>query len=358
MKSIIGMILTVGLLANSSFAYGPRGHAMVGAIADRRLASKPVATTISHLLDGMTLEAAANLPDSIKDWDKHPPGQPNAFRIPAHPQIEAQLIDFWRANKQLVDGQAFHRSFHFSDVPVFGMSNYGSGTIGRPNYDIVHMIAFCAGVLNGDFPANNNRKITKAVAIILLAHYLGDIHQPLHIGAEYFNKSGQTVNPDISPVAFNDEGGNTLALFLDGSTQSVGELHGYWDNQTVETAIELMQTQFKAKHPSHHGPVTDGDLAQELATIQPANLLLNGQVKDLSLGWANEIVPVAREAHERLTFQQIHIVPIHGAPKATGNAIEKLPAAISYEQWSGQVVENELHKGGWRLAALLERCLH
>ena len=86
-------------------------------------------------------------------------------------------------------------------------ANYASGKVGRSQWDIVHMISYCVAVLRGEIPEENPRKITKAVAIILLAHYVGDIHQPLHVGAQYFDQSGRPVNPDLGKPALEDQGG-------------------------------------------------------------------------------------------------------------------------------------------------------
>src|SRR5438552_482175 len=74
-------------------------HHLVGAIADRRLANKPVADKIDGLLDGLTLEEAAVLPDLIKDWDrKHLDDDPSTFHLAAPPSIKDQLLAFWKAN--------------------------------------------------------------------------------------------------------------------------------------------------------------------------------------------------------------------------------------------------------------------
>ena len=76
------------------------------------------------------------------------------------------------------------------------------------------MIPFCIGVLQGRVPEQNERRITKSVALILLAHYVADIHQPLHVGAEYFDEQGRVVDPDKDKSSLGDEGGNTFTLEL------------------------------------------------------------------------------------------------------------------------------------------------
>ena len=54
---------------------------------------------------------------------------------------------------------------------------YADGKVGRSQWDIVHMINFCRRVLTGEEPEQNPRAITKPVAVILLAHFLGDLEQ-------------------------------------------------------------------------------------------------------------------------------------------------------------------------------------
>jgi hypothetical protein len=366
---VLSVVVLMSLLISNAYAYGPQGHSMVGAIADRRLAkaNKPVAGTVNKLLDGITLERAARLPDDIKSWDKTPPhtndefGKP-AFALPDHPQIEAQLIAFWKANRASFGGQTLHRVFHFTDVPAIDDVKYSDGKTGRTQFDIVHMIPACIDVLTGKVSEDNPRKITKPIAIILLAHYVGDIHQPLHVGAEYFDATGNPVNPDKGGKGFGDEGGNTLDLFLRGAgaqPHPVGQLHGYWDNDAFLTALGIMQSQFQSAHPTHKGQITNAELAQGLADSEPAGWKLsppNG-LQGLAEAWANEILPLARQAHQRLRFK-VHLANNHGAMEASGQAEEISVPGVAYEQWAGTVVESEIHKAGWRLAALLEQTVH
>jgi len=84
-------------------AYAPLGHEIVGAIADERLVNTPTAAKISILIDGMTLEKAAVIPDEIKGWDKKGVDVPKALHYSAHSKIDRQLRDFWRANQPTHD---------------------------------------------------------------------------------------------------------------------------------------------------------------------------------------------------------------------------------------------------------------
>lgn len=338
MKKLTTTLLIVGLFAVSVYGYGPRGHGLVGAIADKRLATNAtVNTKVNTILDGLTLQQAATLPDSIKTWDKKPDG----FHVTGHPTIEAQLRAFVAANP--ANGDPSHHDFHFTDVPVFGDEKYADGTVGRLPFDIVHMIPFCIRVLKGEEPETNDRAITKAIAVILLAHYMGDIHQPLHVGAEYFTSKGKPFEPTETDRGFADQGGNKLTLFLlsNGKSVSAKVLHGYWDGQSVTTAF---------------GATPDADVAQKLANSQPPNWKLTGGAETWAEQMANEIMPIARKAHTRLTFTQIKSTA--GSKDITsGRATEKKASGLSYKNFAGVTASNEIQKAGWRLAALLEEAL-
>ncbi len=246
MKRFSRSLLFPSILAALQFpaaqAYGPLGHEIVGAIADERLANTVTATKIRAVLDGLTLEKAAVIADEIKGWDKKGADDPRSFHYSAHRNIDRQLRDFWRANppppSSVNPGAPSHHWFHYTDVPVVPAQRYRDGHAGRNKWDIVHMVSFCVQILQGRLPEQNERKITKAVALILLAHYVADIHQPLHVGAEYFDQQGRVADPDKDKSALGDEGGNTFTLELsDEPPRRRGihkkKLHGFWDYDAV-----------------------------------------------------------------------------------------------------------------------------
>src|SRR5262245_21878651 len=213
----IVIVFVVTTFRASSHAYAPLAHEIVGAIADERLANTSTASKVYALLDGMRLEKAALIADEIKGWDKKGVDDPRVFRYSAHRNFDRQLRDFWRANQPTHDPNASapsHHWFHYTDVPVMPAQRYRDGYVGRSKWDVVHMIPFCMDVLQGRIPEQNERKITKPVAIILLAHYVAAIHQPLHVGAAYFDEQGRMTDPEKNKSALADEGGNTFTLEL------------------------------------------------------------------------------------------------------------------------------------------------
>ena len=349
-------------------AYGPDGHEIVGAIADERLANTPTAAKIRTLLDGMTLEKAAVIPDEIKGWDKKGVDDPKGFHYSAHPNIDIQLRNFWRANQPTHDPDSAmpsHHWFHYTDVPVVRVEKYAEGQAGRSKWDVVHMIPYCVEVLRGRVPEQNERKITKPVALILLAHYVGDIHQPLHVGAEYFDAQGQIADPDKNKSSLGDEGGNTFTLALNdepprGRGIHKKMLHAFWDYDAVNALFpEVPRTLRKSDLEAQIEPLKK-QLTHEMATHEPKNWQIAGNVdpRNYAEVWADEILPIAWEAHERLQFTDVHAQQEEDRIVAAGEAQEKASLDnTSYRAWAAIVVREELHKAGWRLADLLEKAL-
>src|SRR5215475_3579973 len=349
-------------------AYGPLGHEIVGAIADERLANTPTAAKIHALLGRLTLEKSAVIADEIRAWDKRGVDDPRSFHVSGPRYIDRQLRDFWRANRPtpgLNPVAPSHHWFHYTDVPVVPAQRYLDGSSGRSKWDIVHMIPFCIQVLQGKVPEQNERGITKPVALILLAHYLGDIHQPLHVGAAYFDQRGRVVDPGKDKSALGDEGGNTFTLELrDEPPRRRGihkkKLHGFWDNDAVnmvflQTPVTLPKRELQAMIAPQKR-----QLIHEMATNEPNNWQMprNVPVDSYAETWADEILPIAREAYDRLEFTDVHPQQHDGRILAAGEAVEK-PAADQtyYREWATAVVRKELQKAGWRLANLLEKIL-
>jgi hypothetical protein len=356
------------LLVCTARAYGPLGHQIVGGIADELLAGKPAGAKVNALLDGMTLEKASVIPDEIKGWDKRGADDPKIFHYSRHPDIDRQLRDFWRANQPTHDlnsAMPSHHWFHYTDVPLISGEKYADGKVGRSKWDIVHMIPYCIDVLQGRIPENNERKITKPVAVILLAHYVGDIHQPLHVGADYFDQQGHVTDPDKNKSYLADEGGNTIALHLvDQGPPRRGahtkKLHGFWDLDAVSALLPALPDTMPKEERRARNQAAQKALMDEMATHEPKNWRPPPKLPldQYAEAWADEILPIAREAHERLTFKDVKPLQEEDRVVATGEADEiPEPDHMTYREWSVRIVGEELHKAGWRLADLLEKAL-
>ena len=226
-----------------------------------------------------------------------------------------------------------HHWFHYTDVPVEA-AKYSAGKTGRSQWDIVHMITYCVAVLRGEIPEENPRKITKAVAIMLLAHYVGDIHQPLHVGAQYFDQSGHKVNPDLGKPALEDQGGNTISLQVSGgNSDKPKKLHSFWDGDPVTALFPGGMAELEKDERKEQMGAAEKKIVHDFAVQEPkgwrppANLAL----KDYAEAWADEILPIAREAHDRLSFQEMTTkVQDDGATIATGVGKEKADAGSHF----------------------------
>ena len=346
-----------------------------------KLAGTPTGAQVTKLLDGITLSRASVLADEIKGWDRLPKGKPKSVLLKDHPQLQEQLVAFWEANpptKAKGSDAPTHKEFHYTDVPAVDGSTYVKGKLGTEPYDIVQMIPFCVRVLSGAEPETNQRKITKPIALILLAHYVGDIHQPLHVGNAYFSSAGNLVNPSKGGKSFPDHGGNGFNIILTDeknsksaakgdsksgakssgkkSSKSKGNnLHSFWDTEAVVEALDQVEKKIQSQ-PNRKGKATDEEVIAWFANTEPTDWKPRAQSKptDWAQAWANDILPMSTQAHERLEFSNVTIKN----ESASGDATEKkMPDGISYADWAGQRTEEELHKAGWRLAAIIEASL-
>jgi S1/P1 Nuclease len=364
---LVAIFLAVGFTEPLK-AYAPLGHEIVGAMADERLANTPTAAKIRALLNGMTLEKAAVIPDEIKGWDKKGVDDPKRFHYAAYWKIDIQLRDFWRANQPTHDRNSVmpsHHWFHYTDVPVMQLEKYAEGQAGRSKWDVVHMIPYCVEILQGRVSEQNERRITKPVAVILLAHYVGDIHQPLHVGAQYFGAQGRVADPDKDSSCLPDEGGNTFTLELsDEPPRRRGmhkkTLHSFWDYDAVNALFPGVPNTLRKGELHEQIEPLKKQLVYEMASDEPRNWRMpaNLEVRKYAEAWADEILPIAREAYERLKFTDVHPRQEEDRVLAAGEAQEKpMPDHIAYRAWATNVVGEELHKAGWRLADLLEKAL-
>src|SRR5207249_4501902 len=120
---------------------------------------------------------------------------------------------------------------------AFGYGPEGHQTVGAKPIDVVHMLRNCIAIIEGHNNATNNPTgITQKTALRLLVHYVGDIHQPLHVGTAYFGTNAQLVNPSSTTGAQADGGGNLIEFH--GTN-----LHVYWDTTAVQNAMAAANVQ-------------------------------------------------------------------------------------------------------------------
>jgi hypothetical protein len=325
------------------------GHRIVGAIADIVLSThyddaydkvtKFLTTKDAYGNDvKRTLSQVAVFPDCAK---------PNSERYCGRPASEEE--------KQYVLRNPHHDTYHYTDVPL-GQSKYVPFSAGTEEYDVVQMINYLVRQLRAkslkDRPRLRDVSITDQEAIWVLAHLVGDIHQPLHVGSIYYDK--ETCKTELDPNAVpggmarvaSTNGGNFIKLEVLAPAPAVppaDNFHLFWD---VTTVVRAMQA--------------DGLLASEqeyarfLASEAPAGWLPTGDPETWAEQWVAEIMPLAREAHaaSRITITPKEPPKVSPTGKVSCTWIASMKP--EYSKWASDRAREQLRKAGFRLAALLK----
>ena len=167
-SSFLGLLYLLMLIP---LDWGFKGHQVVGAIASQHLTPK-AQQAVAQLLDGASLESVAGFADQIKSEPRYKSYSP----------------------------------WHYVNIP-FGTA-YAEAEK-NPKGDVVMAIEHCIKKLKDDKVAKEDR----AFFLKLLVHFVGDVHQPLHVGRK------------------EDRGGNGIRLRWRGKSTN---LHRLWDTQLLE----------------------------------------------------------------------------------------------------------------------------
>lgn len=170
MKRIL-YLLPIVLMVNNVHAWGPDGHKIVAQIAQDKLTPN-ASKSISQILGNQDLASVANWADTIK----------------SRPE--------WVHTK----------SWHFVDIPDDG--DYETSEH-APDGDIVDAITDMVKTLK----TSSSSDVEKQNALKFIVHFVGDIHQPLHVG-----------RPD-------DHGGNSIKVTFMGKSMN---LHSLWDSGMIK----------------------------------------------------------------------------------------------------------------------------
>ena len=168
---------------------------------------------------------------------------------------------------------------------------YLAGGVGTLKSDVVQMIAHAVTQLRGKRPYfKRDVKLTNTEAVWLLAHLVGDIHQPLHVGQIYYDTTCEkSIDPNASKTIefVSTYGGNLIKL----PAGSLPSLHTYWD---VAPVAKAMQDEGFAGN--------EEGFATKLAAAPPAGWQSTGDPETWPEQWVSEVMPIATEAHQRLTI--------------------------------------------------------
>ncbi|MCG2595587.1 S1/P1 nuclease [Ramlibacter sp. XY19] len=327
-------LAAAGLLAAAQAgAWNAAGHRAVGTIADRLIAGTPAAIEVRKIL-GSNLRTAAVWADCAKGVSTTTFQYQGAGAFPEcaiyeNPASQKQMEAFVRRNHANCTSphntESCHKQYHYTDVAI-QRSEYRAGYVGTSEQDLVAAINAALAVLQDRAPAPPFHIAGKREALRLLAHYVGDIHQPLHVAAVYVDRQGKVVDPDEGSFDPRSEthGGNDLLLqVVQGGVPKTIKMHGDWDN--VHGAVPWDQPPAAVLKQARAVAKTTGDLST------------------WSTAWATESLRLGAKAYAGLQYAPESPAHQHATTLPAGYADEvRTPAQRE------QVV-----KAGARLAQLV-----
>jgi len=320
------MMLVVALFvlidSRIAWSWSGDGHRTVGAIADLILERYPkVRDRVASILGGNTLAEVSVWADCAK-----------GYRY-CHRALTDEEKAFTSQNRA-------HHAFHYTDVPI-QQSAYHAGTAGTAENDIVAVSAHAINVLREKLPNHGPAILNERDALWLLVHLVGDIHQPLHVGAVYFDKDcAAVVDPNVAGARLPGFGiDSTIASTKGGNELKISSsrnLHAYWDGGTVKGAMRLVGV----RDQSIEG------FAKVIVGAPPQAWRPTGDPETWPTQWATESLLLARSA-----LTQIEIAP--GSVEAGGKCSWPITLQRDYTNWSNRQTLTQLGKAGFRLAEVL-----
>lgn len=287
-------------------AFGDKGHRVIGTIAEHYLKNTRALTEVRRILrPNETLADASVWPDTIKD-PLYEDGDTAMFRL-NHPA---------------------HDTYHYANLP-FQADRYALDVPGARPTDIVQTMRECIRVLR-----TGKGSFTPREALRLLAHFVGDIHQPLHGGNGFISESGplQFVTPKGPGGWRTTLGGNSLVY----GPENRFNMHSYWDTHIVNIASRQ--------------DAAPAFAARLVATIKPLPAwTMTGDPDGWPAQWATEGL-----GHAKAAYKDLRLVSYLGPDDAKRTAhrwLVEQPAG--YDDAARPVVERQLAAGGYRLAAVL-----
>lgn len=189
MKMRCMLIMLVAVMATNTYAWGPDGHAAVGAIADANL-SPAAKTAVSELLKNDL----------------------NARGFPSGRTTLAQVASWSDEIRSTSEGRK-DAHWHFRDNPLCESRQSECKNGGCVDAKILEM--------ETTLKNNSASPLEKNEALKWLVHLVGDIHQPLHTASN------------------NDSGGNGVNVALLGiKTKGRQTLHKVWDTALVKEVLK------------------------------------------------------------------------------------------------------------------------
>ncbi len=329
------LIITTLLMAATafpqlSFAWGADGHQSIGAVADNLLAGTKAGAQVKAILGNNTLEKVAVWGDCVKGIA---PEKDFAYtstgRYPECAPFEtaagiAAMADYVKRNNTACnpafDEETCHKQYHYADVAI-QHDQYKTGYVGTSDHDVVHAIRAAVQVLQGKEAPKPFSFKDKGEALALLVHYVGDIHQPLHVGSVFLSAEGKVIDPDSGEYdrGSNTVGGNALQC-------PCGNLHSLWDD-----------VPFNYKR---------GKMNEALSKKAKTYAVVKAPVDQLPVLWANDAIRDARKLFDGTQFSK-------STPNQRGNSWS-IALPLEYEKTMSNLKDDALVRAGAHLTQILQ----
>lgn len=294
-------------MTNTVGAFGESGHRIVGTLAELHLENSRALKEVRRILrPNETLADASYWPDRIKD-PLYEDGDTPLFRL-NHPG---------------------HDTYHYANLP-FQSDGYALTVPGARPTDIVQTAREAIRVLR-----TGKGLFTPREALRLLAHFTGDIHQPLHVGNAFVSAGGPLhfVVPQGATGWRTTLGGNALVY----GPERRFNLHSYWDTHAVNITMGREDAAAFAK--------------RLFSETKPApGWTSSGAVDGWPAQWATEGIGRAKQVH-----QGIRLVEYLGPDDAKRTAHRWLiEQPQGYDDLARRITRDQLALAGYRLAQTLK----
>jgi S1/P1 Nuclease len=312
-RRILTTLLLAAACAAPAYPWGREGHAALATVASQNMSADARAHVVK-ILGNDDLGSIASWMDELRSATFHT--GPLAFDADA----QKFIADFPN-----------NGNWHYVDLPLGTKAYELDGPFSNPS-DVVHMAEEAVSVLEG----GGDKRITKKVALYMLVHFVGDEHQPLHVGNGFYDIGADGVaklvtDPAAAKGLPNDKGGN--ALFFGPGRYD--ELHAYWDTELVT----------KVTH-SGEVPVLAADLQKRIAA-DGAGWKSPGDYHHWPEAWATESLEAARMAYSGLVFGAVTPDPKGGFRKL------EITLPPKYDDVCIPVAEQRLSQAAYHLAEIL-----
>ncbi len=289
----VAILLLMFLSEQPLFAFGGKGHRIVTGVAQRHLTSQ-TQQAVKSILNGKTLDQIATWPDYIRsepEWDFAKPW--HFITVDVNTTVDAVLAE--SNNNQKIENVV-------EAIEYFSALLQDDGQKGEQFQQLLE-------TRQKEQAKKEKKDVTKiklyhdsivATALSFLVHFVGDVHQPLHVGRA------------------EDRGGNSIKVLWSSEDSN---FHTVWDTGLIEN--EGLSYTEMARF-----------LDQDAADLE--SLKIDAPLEE----WARESVVLRHQAYQ-------------GLYKKIDYTSGKPDLSYAYAHDFTPVIQKRMLQGGLRLARLL-----